>query len=396
MKTKIQFSFLIWQSKIYIILLIVSVIGISFTGNSQTCTNIVGGTDFTPIPEHATDYYYHYNFVKQKGPSGNFISTPAALAANATDFSAAKFVYAVTSNPRKLRSDFVSVEDSMMVIKLDTAAASPLFNYRVSGLKPGSNYTIKVKIYHLPMMDSACMMANQWTQTNIRMAVNPDQYGNGFNDYSLQSGAASWGKDFTFTINGTLPATENSINFQINTGYNYGKCSAIGIADILVTGCLNPIIKSSKGVEVCTGEQTLLTLDKEYYASSYIWQKSTNGGSTWTNIGTAKSIVDAVNQNSIYRANVDGTLSPNLTVNTITCCIVNGQPSSRETVFHDDFGRFPSSNSYIDAFGTSTTGLTAPFRAPVPYTIPNHQYSTSGPVDDGWYAVSSYMYKNVA
>ena len=55
-----------------------------------------------------------------------------------------------------------------------------------------------------------------------------------------------------------------------------------------------------------------------------------------------------------------------------------------------------SSNSYIDAFGTTTTGLTAPFRAPVPYTIPNHQYSTSGSVDDGWYAVSSYMYKNVA
>ncbi|HON53661.1 MAG TPA: hypothetical protein PLS12_10670, partial [Bacteroidales bacterium] len=246
------------------------------------------------------------------------------------------------------------------------------------------------------MYDSACHNSYKWQQTNLRMAVNPDQYGNGFNDYSLQSEAASWGKDFTFTINGTLAAADNSINFEIRTGYNFTTCSAIGIADILITGCLNPQIKSSKDKEVCTGEQTLLTLDKEYYANSYTWQKSTNGGSTWTTISTAKSVIDAVTQNSVYRVNVDGTLSSNFAITTITCCIVNGQPSSREVVFHDDFGRFPSSNSYIDAFGNVTNGLTAPFRAPVPYTIPNHQYSTSGPVDDGWYAVSSYMYKNVA
>ena len=256
MKTRAYLPILQKSQMILRLLMFVLFVLISNYGNSQTCTNIVGGTDFTPIPEHATDYYYHYNFVKQKGPSGNFISTPAALASAATDFSQSKFVYAVTSNPRKLRSDFVNVEDSMMVIKLQTGTNSTLFNYKVSGLKPGSNYTVKVKIYHLPMYDSACHNSYKWQQTNLRMAVNPDQYGNGFNDYSLQSEAASWGKDFTFTINGTLAAADNSINFEIRTGYNFTTCSAIGIADILITGCLNPQIKSSKDKEVCTGEQT--------------------------------------------------------------------------------------------------------------------------------------------
>src|SRR5690606_3751416 len=103
---------------------------------AQTCTNTVGGTTFNPIPEHINDYYFHMNFAEQDGPSGNFLTSPAPLASDALDFSGANFVYAVTSNPNKLRSDFVDVEDFMYVVKLQTATNSPLFDYNIYGLQP--------------------------------------------------------------------------------------------------------------------------------------------------------------------------------------------------------------------------------------------------------------------
>src|ERR1035437_1296037 len=367
--------------------------------HSQTCTNLLGGTNFQAIAGHTTDYYYDFNLVKQLGPSGNVFSTPATIATSATDFTGTNFVYAVTANPNKLRSDFANIPDSMLVIRLQTGSASPLFRYTVNGVKAGSNYTVKMKIYHIPVMDSACMMANQWTQTGLLIAVNPDQYGAGVNSFSLNSGAASWGRGFESVQIGTLTATQTSINLAINTGYNYGTCSAIGIGSIQIIGCIDPKVLSSEGSEVCTGEQTLLTLDKEYNASSYLWQKSTNGGSTWTTIGTGESVLDQVTVASKYRVNVGGTLSDTISIATTACCVnASGAATSRETVFLDDFGHFTGPHTYVDAFGvtTATPATDAAYRSNVSYTIPSHTYDPTGSVNDGSYAVASYIPKNIA
>ena len=166
--------------KLYFTLLFINFCVLSQFVFSQTCTNVVGGTKFQAVAGHETDYYYDFNLVKQLGPSGNTFSSAAKIADSAQQFTGTNFVYAVTANPKKLRSDFVNVDDSMLVIRMQTSGASPLFGYKVTGLKAGSNYTVKMKIYHLPVMDSACMMANQWTTTNLLIAVNPDQYGGGF------------------------------------------------------------------------------------------------------------------------------------------------------------------------------------------------------------------------
>src|SRR5690554_4150017 len=229
------------KSRLYAYMFVVTVIVFIMTPffiYAQTCTNTVGGTTFNPIPEHMNDYYFHMNFAEQDGPSGNFLTSPAALASDVLDFLGNNFVYAVTSNPNKLRSDFVDVDDFMCVIKLQTGTNSPLFNYNIYGLQPGSNYSVRLKIYHLPIFDSDCHNSNKWQQTNLRIGVNPDQYGNGLSDYSLGSEAASWGKSFDFTINGTLAAGESNLNLEIRTGYNFHTCSAIGIAEIEVIGCL--------------------------------------------------------------------------------------------------------------------------------------------------------------
>ncbi|MBK8807685.1 MAG: hypothetical protein IPO21_14015 [Bacteroidales bacterium] len=363
---------------------------------AQTCTSLVGGTHFQPLPGSEDAYYYDFNLVKQIGPSGNTFSSAATIAVDAEDFSTTNFVYGATANPNKLRTDFADIKDSMLVIRLETGTDKPLLSYKVNGVKPGSNYTVRMKIYHLPVMDSACMMANQWTQSNLRIGVNVDQYGAGLKDFSLGSGATSWGQSFNYTSTGTLAADATSIILSINSGYNFGRCSAIGIGKIEVFGCLDPKIKSSQGREVCTGEQTLLSLDREYGAKSYQWQKSTNGGSSWTNISTNKSAIVEVTENALYRITMDGTVSEPYDIKTVTCCVNDlGMPSSRETIFFDDFGRFPTANSYIDAFGNTTTGLTKPFRANVGYTIPSHKFDGTGTIEDGFYGVSSYIHKNV-
>ncbi|MFO7868596.1 MAG: hypothetical protein R6U95_04775, partial [Bacteroidales bacterium] len=364
---------------------------------SQTCTNNVGGTDFSPTAGHEMDYYYHLNYVQQTGPSGNFITTPASLPAETEDFAGDNFVYAVTSNPNKLREDFIDIDDAMYVVKLSTESNSELLSYNLSGIEPGSDYTVNVKLYHLPVVGSDCYSANEYVETKVRMAVNPDEYGGGFEDYTFGSGPGSYGSAFDFTIEGTLEPNENSIHIQINTGYNFGECSAIGISDIEVIGCLNPRVKSSKGNEVCTGDQVLLTLDRDYYADSYAWEQSFDDGATWEEFSTSESVVVEMTQPAIFRTSVDGTYTEEYAINTITCCVdEQGNSSSREVVFYDDFGHFIDEDNYVDAFGNELSGLTAPFRAPVGYQIPNHAYQETGAVNDGWYAVSAYMDDYVA
>lgn len=364
---------------------------------SQTCSQIVAKTHFQALTGHENDYYYDFNLVKQIGPSGNILSSAASFASAVADFTQSRFVYSMTSNPQKLNNDYMDVNDTMLVIKMQTGTNSPLFSYKATGLQAGSNYTVKFRVYHLPKVSTSCYNTNQYVNTEIKVGVNPDSYGNGMTVKQFGSQAAGWAQYYDYTVSGTLSASQTSVDFQIWTGYNFNNCSAIGIGYVEIIGCLDAKVKSSQGSEVCTREQTLLTLDREYNAISYQWQKSTNGGTSWTTIGTHKSVVDSVLTASIYRCVFDGDQTRNFPVTTVTCCENQaGAPSSRTTVFFDDFGRFPTPNTYEDAFGVVTTGLSKANRANVNYTMPGHTYDGSGTVEDGYYAVSSYVPVNVA
>ncbi|MCK9157147.1 MAG: hypothetical protein M0P12_13870, partial [Paludibacteraceae bacterium] len=358
---------------------------------SQTCTSVVGGSTFEPVSGHEDDYFYDFNLMKSRGPSGNKFSSTVALADSAQLFEDGKsYVYGVTSNPSLLNKDYLDVDDSMFVVTLQTASTTNLFSYMVNGLKAGSDYTIKLKVYHLPDPASDCAVDNPWLESNIMIAVNPDAYGGGYKNYSLKSGADSWGKSFDITITGTLDATKTSIDLEMQSGYNFAKCSAIGIADLVIYGCLDPKVKSSQGNEVCKGEQSLFTLDRDYGSTTYKWEKSTNGGGSWITISTKKSVYDEVKEDAIYRCTVGGTLTDEYKVSAIKCCEdENGNAASRKTVFFDDFGHFVDADTYEDAEGNVLTGLTKHYRADVNYSIPQNKYDPTGDVNDGFYAVSS-------
>src|SRR5690606_9664401 len=111
-----------------------------------------------------------------------------------------------------------------------------------------------------------------------------------------------------------------SIKFQINSGYNFAACDAIGIANLEIIGCPNPKVTSSQGNEVCQGEQVLFTPDREYNASSYVWEMSTNGGANWTTVGTGKNLQQTMNGPAQIRVRFDGVTSQVFDVTTIACC----------------------------------------------------------------------------
>ena len=127
-------------------------------------------------------------------------------------------------------------------------------------------------------------------------------------------------------------------------GYNMSANTVVGISDIVVKGVLNPKILSGQGSEMCRGEQTLLTLDRDYGDATVTWEKSTTGTS-WTAVSTKASLYDEVTAAKMYyRATVGGTVTPSYQVTTVTCCetVVDGNTvySSRETIFYEDFGYF--------------------------------------------------------
>ncbi len=383
--------------KIYFILFFFLSTGVfSF---AQTCTTIVGGSHFVPIAGYENNFYNLLTHVEQQGVSGNSLSSPAAFPTAGTDFDGTKFVAAVTSNPSKLNASYLDIEDSMLVVTMNTNTRSQLFSYTVNGLKPGSAYSIKLKYYILPMIGSACEKANQYTDIRLRIGVSTNGRVDGIQEVNLGRSPAAWGKLFTPTFTGNVGANDNSVTFEMYTGDQSLNCAAIGISDIQVTGCLDPWIKSSQGKEVCSGEQTLLNLDREYNASSYLWEKSINGGTNWTTISTNKSVTSEIKENSIFRATVDGMKTPNYTITTVTCCMVNGTPTSRENLFFENFGYFTGPHDYVNASGVASTtpANQRPFRANTVVPIPLHQYdATNDNVPDGWYAVTSNPLKYAA
>jgi hypothetical protein len=147
---------------------------------------------------------------------------------------------------------------------------------------------------------------------------------------------------------------------------------------------------------VCAGEQITLQTTLNYNAD-YQWQ--VDDGSGWSNAGTNKSLLYETSAEGEYKFrlsldphNGDPTvLTDVLSVNAITCCVVNGAPASRETVYYDDFGRFdladPYTLYYTDYSDITnpvemTKTVTEPFRYPLDNPPLNHTYAATGPPGD--------------
>jgi len=295
----------------------------------------------------------------------------------------APYTLGIVDNPQTLSSEYPDINEQMIIIS-GAKPQAQLLSYEVSGLKPGSRYVVTVEGYLLNDPSLACAKsapAMDLLYGTVRQEIYQSYLSNQ-QSFRIES----WQNKFTFVFAGMLDPVETGLNIGINAGYSWKECVAIGISKIEVKGCFtDPKIISIAGNEVCEGEQIELTLDREYNAAAYQWEKSANGA-TWNAAGAnSKSLSDKVNAETWYRCVVDGVVSDVLKITAITCCENSaGTAASRRVILHDDFGYFQSRALYVasDGRATSTCNGTRKImmnRAFMPGVVfrPGHQYQRS-------------------
>jgi gliding motility-associated-like protein len=371
---------------------------------AQTCPNLAGATSFAPKSGHESDYFYTLDNVELEGPLGNFLGTDAKMAEFGYDFDddnpiheptnpdyapvSTDFIYCVVDTTTKLNPLFEErIGNNFVFMRPDKL--QEILSYTITSLKPGTTIKISGTFEVLtPNLDDGNHKVSydggvtysymDWNQSGT-FSVNV----NGKPAGDIKATYSNPKVDFEFEYE--LGPNDKLAKVSVMTGHNVPKAvDAFALYSLKVEGCLNPIITSSQPSPICEGEQTLFSLDKEYNASSYLWEW--NDGSGWTTISTKKSALVEVNKAGSVRCTMDGLVAEALDVTTMTCCQVNGKPASRKTVFHETFGYFKDERTYVDKDGNeSTLPVNYPdFRTTTSFNLPMHDFDdgsgTPGPI----------------
>lgn len=372
----------------------------AITPAAAQCPVLVGGSDFYDMAHSDTLWAGDLNLVETVGPEGSKFSSGLVYADSAQAFlDSTRSVYAVTSNPHLLDSTYVDMDQNMLVAhigKEDEAdyKLTKLISYKIGGIEKGSDFTIEFDLYGLNGTKYGIgKTAASWDPYEVTVGIDLDQYGASSckvsDAFRVDPGTSTHVK-----LSGTLADGLDYIKLDIIAGYNYVKGMTIGISNLRVKGCYKPHVTSSMGIEICAGEQALISLDKEYNAASYKWFSSTDG-SSFKEVGSKKSLYEELKKSDAsyyYYCLVNGVNSDTLHIKTITCCVDGeGNPMSRMDVFYDDFGYFDDIRSYTDAFGNTAKqpDTYAPERADVTFDLSKTGmvFDPSGQINDGYYGV---------
>ncbi|MBR4815344.1 MAG: hypothetical protein IKZ67_07765, partial [Paludibacteraceae bacterium] len=387
---------------------------------------VIAATDFDAKVYPGDSIPWDLVSVKQEGVSGNTLTSNYTYSGDGKNYRTGRTgnidkVYCVTNNPSVLNPDYMEADDAMCVIQYagHMEQLDPLFTYNFGGLKEGENFTITFECYYLnppstptnyrdPLGFVACITPNPVDENQATSLFTYKVSSGDAPQVEARTGAtfhlasASSQKKVTVTISGKATARDMALTLRIPS-YGAVEGYALGITSIKVEGTIDPIARSSQGKTVCEGEQTVLSLDRNYNASSYVWQRKV--GNSWQDIGTSKSLIYEINNDETFQCLVDGVASNKLELKSIVCCVSeDGKPTSRQTLLWETFGRFNDGHTYVDKDGNvSTTPSTwTEYRQNVSYTIPSHGFDNGvdlcspnctcnndklGVVDDGYYAI---------
>lgn len=372
----------------------------TITPAAAQCPVLVGGSDFYDMSHSDTLWAGDLNLVETVGPEGSKFSSGLVYADSAQAFlDSTRSVYAVTTNPHLLDSTYVDMDQNMLVAhigKEDEAdyKLTKLISYKIGGIDKGSDFTVEFDLYGLNGTKYGIgKTAASWDPYEVTVGIDLDQYGASSckvsDAFRVDPGTSTHVK-----LSGTLADGLDYIKLDIIAGYNYVKGMTVGISNLRVKGCYKPHVTSSMGIEICAGEQALISLDKEYNAASYKWFSSTDG-SSFKEVGSKKSLYEELKKadaSYYYYCLVNGVNSDTIHIKTITCCVDGeGNPMSRMDVFYDDFGYFDDIRSYTDAFGNTAKqpDTYAPERADVTFDLSKTGmvFDPSGQINDGYYGV---------
>lgn len=302
--------------------------------------------------------------------------------------------YGITSNPHDVDPNYIDLDKNMFIahIPLNDGDYSMknLFTYKVSGLKPGSDYEVSFNIhmvnakgedlagYMIPIDIFAGVLYNPVSskiQNVERVTLEP-------------------GKSQKVTLKGSLTDKLDYLTLDVYSGYTCVGGMTIGISDIEVKGCYAaPRPLSDKGLEVCVGDPINLSLDQDFGANTFEWMMKSPGGE-FKSVGNKKKLQISLDKmgDYLFYCNTDEIMSDTITISSILCCEINGIPLPRTDLIYEDFGYFIDEHTYVDSKGnvTVTPDSYAPERADVNWNLTelsNMVFDSVGSFNDGYYAV---------
>lgn len=306
--------------------------------------------------------------------------------------------YGITSNPHDVDPNYIDLDKNMFIahIPLNDGDYSMknLFTYKVSGLKPGSDYEVSFNIhmvnakgedlagYMIPIDIFAGVLYNPVSskiQNVERVTLEP-------------------GKSQKVTLKGSLTDKLDYLTLDVYSGYTCVGGTTIGISDIEVKGCYAaPRPLSDNGLEVCVGDPTILSLDHDYGANTFEWMMKSPGGE-FKSVGNNKKLQISLDEMGkyLFYCNTDDITSDTIAIYSMVCCEMdvnqNIVPLPRMDIIYEDFGYFIDEHTYVDSKGnvTVTPDSYVPERADVNWNLTelsNMVFDSVGSFNDGYYAV---------
>ncbi len=380
---------------------------------------LISGTSFDPIVATDTSRaFWGINDIKYTGIQGGNLTIipPITPNVNANIFDAT-YYYAITNNAYKLDNTRYNrtigvASDNQLVISpyRGTQNNEHLLTYSVAGLTPGAN--VEVRITYCSPISTSYATCTGSGGVGMKGVLNPDTDQNSYNggDANKVNPGTCGTVTYSTTTGQSNPITAaGTMNFYLNT-LEKGNCKAVAIKSIEVWGTPKPKVLIAEGSDVCA--QELITMSTATsYNGTYQWQVNT--GSGWTNLSTnpTASYTPATAGTYQFRVSVTPSVggggpftSDPVSVTAALCCTENGKPTSKKTIYYDDFGTLDLSDAtgktyqvwnYSDMLNPylETKTTTTPYRwtlAPAP-TGATFVGTQDTPLQDGQYTVASWI-----
>lgn len=279
-------------------------------GYAQSCSTQYSGTTFQP-KSGITDTYYKLDNVKFADPSSETMTTGCKFSSTGNLASGS---YAVSTNGAQFQ------------MKTENAS---VFVYSLSDLVTTSGKNqYKISVVMTIQKKSGCSATKDGNRCKLFFQLegeNRDQIVCENGDFTTNP------KQYTYTK--TFNATSSSKSLSVTSDYS-SDCALVTFKSITVTGCTDQKIVSENGNKVCAGEDNTL-IAKGLSATTYKWEISTDGKTTWTTLpGTESTITVQVTDESYYRCTAGGTTLVSDLIRPVVCCSVAG---TREEQLKVDF-----------------------------------------------------------
>lgn len=302
--------------------------------------------------------------------------------------------YGITSNPHDVDPNYIDLDKNMFIAHIPLNDGDyrmkNLFTYKVSGLKPGSDYEVSFNIHMVNAKGED--LAGYMIPIDIFAGVLYNPVSSKIQN--VETVTLEPGKSQKVTLKGSLTDKLDYLTLDVYSGYTCVGGTTIGISDIEVKGCYAaPRPLSDKGLEVCVGDPTILSLDHDYGANTFEWMMKSPGGE-FKSVGNNKKLQISLDEMGkyLFYCNTDDITSDTIAIYSMVCCEINGIPLPRTDLIYEDFGYFIDEHTYVDSKGnvTVTPDSYAPKRADVNWNLAelsNMAFDSVGSFNDGYYGV---------